>query len=321
MRCRPASVVGSNLSISRRHSRKSTLPATLFGYNVIDYIGEGAASDIYSVSDPNTRQLYALKHVVRKTDKHTRFIEQLEAEHEVGQRVRHPGLRRTFDLKFNRSMLFKVTEAALIMELVDGRPLEFNLPGTLPEVVDIFIHTARALDALHGMGFVHCDLKPNNILVDTAGHVKVIDLGQACKIGTRKQRIQGTPDYIAPEQVKCLAVTMRTDVYNFGATVYWALTGKKLPTLFTLKKGENSFLSDGLIQSPRDVSASIPEPLSNLVMECVRTNPSKRPNDLSEIAKRLEIMQHGMARSSEAPPPPQPQQQQPPSATDAAIVA
>jgi serine/threonine-protein kinase len=308
-------LIGVKLGSSRKHSRRSDLPKTLFGYNVIDYIGEGAASDIYSVSDPDTHQLYALKHVVRKTDKHTRFIEQLEAEHEVGQRVRHPGLRRTFDLKFNRSMLFKVTEAALIMELVDGRPLEFNLPGTLPAVLDIFIHTARALDALHGMGYVHCDLKPNNILVDSAGRVKVIDLGQACKIGTRKQRIQGTPDYISPEQVKCLAVTMRTDVYNFGATMYWALTGKKLPTLFTLKKGENSFLSDGLIQSPRDVSASNPEQLSNLVMECVRTNPSKRPNDLSEIAKRLEIMRHSITRGESAT------RQPPPPPSDEAIVA
>jgi serine/threonine-protein kinase len=300
------------LGSSKRHSRKGH-PTQLFGYDVIDYIGEGAASQIYSVSDPTTRQLYALKHVVRKTDKHARFIEQLEAEHEVGQKVRHAGLRRTFDLKFDRNFLRRVNEAALIMELVDGRPLEFNLPSTLPAVVDVFIHTAHALDALHGMGYVHCDLKPNNILVDAAGRVKVIDLGQACKIGTRKQRIQGTPDYIAPEQVKCLAVTMRTDVYNFGATMYWALTGRKLPTLFTIKKGENSFLSDGLIQSPHDVSASIPEPLSNLVMECVRTNPSKRPNDLSEIAKRLEIMRHGMMRESSATSPQTPDAPPPPS--------
>jgi serine/threonine-protein kinase len=299
------------LGSSSRHSRKGH-PTKLFGYDVIDYIGEGAASHIYSVSDPDTRQLYALKHVVRRSEKHTRFIEQLEAEHEVGQKVRHPGLRRTIDLKFSRSMLFKVQEAALVMELVDGRPLEFNLPSTLPAVLDIFINTARALDALHGMGYVHCDLKPNNILVDAAGRVKVIDLGQACKIGTRKQRIQGTPDYIAPEQVRCLAVTMRTDVYNFGATMYWALTGKKLPTLFTLKKGENSFLSDGLIQSPRDVSASNPEPLSNLVMECVRTNPSKRPNDLSEISKRLEIMRHGIVRDASPTPAATPTQTAPP---------
>src|SRR5205809_142124 len=84
-------------------------------------------------------------------------------------------------------------------------------------------HPSSGLEALHHMGYIHCDLKPNNILVDPGGQVKVIDLGQACKVGTAKSRIQGTPDFIAPEQVKCEAVTARTDVFNLGATMYWTL--------------------------------------------------------------------------------------------------
>src|SRR5690242_11877938 len=84
-------------------------PKSLFGYHVIDLIGQGAGSLIYAVSDPASGQLYALKHVVRKTDKDLRFIEQLEAEHAVGQLVRHPGLRRTFDLKISKTLLLKVT--------------------------------------------------------------------------------------------------------------------------------------------------------------------------------------------------------------------
>src|SRR5438876_437211 len=165
-------------------------PRSLFGYDVIDKIGEGAGSTIYAVSDPKDNHLYALKHVVNNGPKTLRFIEQLEAEHEVGQLVRHPGLRRTYDIKYNKNMLFKVTDAALIMELFDGRMLEFVKPATILGQIEVFIKTAKALESLHGLGFVHCDLKPNNILLNEAGDVKVIDLGQAAKQGTVKKRIQ-----------------------------------------------------------------------------------------------------------------------------------
>ena len=270
------------------------MPKSLFGYTIVDVLGEGAASVIYRATDPTTRQNYALKHVIRKTEKDTRFIDQLEGEFEVASKVRHPALRRCYDLKFNKTLLWKVTDAGLVMELFEGDPLEFRLPDSVPAIVDVFITTAAALDSLHAMGYVHCDLKPNNILVSPHGEVKVIDLGQAVKVGTKKTRIQGTPDYIAPEQVKLAAVTIRTDVYNFGATMYWALTRRKLPTLFTAGKKDNSFVLTDAIPTPRDINRGVPEPLSHLVMECVRTSPSKRPNDMAIIAKRLDLIRHGL---------------------------
>lgn len=273
-------------------------PKSLFGYDVLDTIGEGAGSLLYAVSEPASKQIYALKHVIRKADKDIRFVEQVEVEFEVGQKVHHPALRRSIDLKYERTILRRVTAAALILELVDGRSLEFALPKTLKSVVDVFIQTADALQAMHDAGYVHCDLKPNNILVETSGGVKVIDLGQAAKAGTIKERIQGTPDYIAPEQVKRDAVTPRTDIFNYGATLYWALAGKKLPTLFTLSRGANSFLLDEAIETPRQANPTIPEPLSNLTMECVRSNPSKRPQDMATVRRRLEIIHHGLTRSS-----------------------
>src|SRR5215831_20028047 len=92
------------------------MPKSIFDFDVIDYIGEGAASQIYAVSDPKTKQLYALKHVVRKTDKDARFIEQLENEFNVGKVVVHENLRRILDYKTNRSLLMKINEAVLLME-------------------------------------------------------------------------------------------------------------------------------------------------------------------------------------------------------------
>jgi serine/threonine-protein kinase len=273
------------------------LPRKLFEYDVVDLIGQGAGSLIYVVTHPTTRQLYALKHVARKTEKDNRFIEQLETEYEVGRQVTHPGLRRSIEFKVNRTLLRRTTEAGLVLELFDGISLEQQQPRHLLDIVSTFIQTAQALGALHAAGYVHCDLKPNNILRDAGGFVKVIDLGQTARNGTIKSRIQGTPDYIAPEQVKCLPVTYQTDVFNFGATMYAVLCGRKLPTLFTLKKSENSFLLDDAMATPRDVNPQIPEPLSNLVMECVRTNPARRPQEMPDLARRLEIIEHSIKKS------------------------
>jgi serine/threonine-protein kinase len=271
-------------------------PRTLFGYDVIDILGEGAGSTIYAVSDTTTRQIFAAKHVVRKNEKDIRFIEQLEAEYEVSRRFSSPYLRRSFDLKINRSMLRKVQDALLVMELFDGQPLERALPESLMAVVSIFIDAARGLDALHAMGYLHCDLKPNNILVSSAGIVKVIDFGQACPIGAVKERIQGTPDYIAPEQVRRQPVTIRTDVFNFGATLYWALTGRNLPTLFTVGRKANSFIVHDTLATPAQINPDIPVPLSDLVMSCVHAKAARRPANLSEIVRRLEIMMIGMEK-------------------------
>ena len=274
-------------------------PKVLFGYDVIDFIGQGAGSSIYAVSDPLTNQIYALKHVVRKTDKDARFVEQLENEYEVSRHFVHPSLRKSINMKLEKTWLGKVTEAALVMELFDGLPLDVNPPSGVLGALDIFIQAAQGLEALHAAGFCHCDLKPNNILVGPDGSVKVIDFGQACKCGTTKERIQGTPDYIAPEQVKREAVTFRTDVFNFGATLYWALSGQKIPTLFTIKQDQNSFLLHDQIPTPMELNPQVPEALSNLVMECVRLNPLKRPENMAELTRRLEIIRHAAARRQE----------------------
>jgi len=287
------------------HRRSSDpLPKKLFDFEVIDRIGEGARSFIYAVSDPKTKQIYALKHVKRQTEKDDRFIEQVVTEYEVGQKFAHPNIRKLLEVKTSRNMLLKVVEIGLVMELFDGHPLEENLPRSLSKLIQIFIETAKAIEAMHAAGYVHCDLKPINILVGSNGQVKVIDLGQAAPIGTEKTRIQGTPDYIAPEQVKCRPVTNRTDIYNLGATMYWALTGKKIPTLYTVRKAAKghgpSFLLDDQVAAPHTLIPTVPEQLSNLVMECVRSDPRKRPADMTEVIRRLEVVMHTYQRNKQA---------------------
>jgi len=270
-------------------------PSKLHGCEVVGTIGEGAGSQIYVVIDPATGKRMALKHVVCKKDKDVRFADQLINEFNVGSAVRHPGLRRLVDMKVERTLFRKIKSATLLMELFSGEPLDHNLPRDDGSMIDMFIAVTQALAAMHAAGYVHCDLKPSNILRNAAGDVRVIDLGQACKIGEKKSRIQGTPDYISPEQVKLLPVDERTDVFNLGATMYWCLCGQKMPTLFTVgNKGENSFLVDQFIKSPHDHNSMVPEVLSNFVMECCRTNRDRRPRDMKVVLQRLETIRHGI---------------------------
>lgn len=265
----------------------------LLQYDVLETLGEGAGSTIYAVRDPMTGRKYALKHVLRKKDKDVRFIEQMETEFEISKQFNHPNLRRSFELKVVKSILLKKSEAFLLMELFEGKPLETRPPSSMLDVVNTFIPAAQGLKAMHDMGYIHCDIKPNNILRDAQGNVKVIDFGQSAKIGTVKERIQGTPDYISPEQVERRPITVQTDIYNFGATLYWALTGKTIPTQYTVsRKGEHSFLLDTMIASPQQLNPKTPVALSNLVMECVATNPKKRPPDMEQTIMRLELAKH-----------------------------
>ncbi len=272
------------------------LPKALFGYEVLQHIGNGAGSRIYVVSHQSTQQLYALKHVVRTDEKSVRFFEQLENEFTVSKQVKHNNLRSVINFHIHRTFMLKMTDAALVMDLVDGVPLDVRTPRRISDLLAVFAKTADALHAMHSAGFVHCDLKPANILTSETGSVRVIDLGQACRVGTAKARIQGTPDFIAPEQVKCKPVLPQTDIYNFGASLYWCLTGKKMPTLFTLTKGENSFLVDSQMETPAQLNPLVPQNLSAFVMECVRVNPLKRPESMSGVKSRLEVLHHAMIK-------------------------
>jgi len=266
---------------------KSSVPKTIFGYEVIDRLGDGAGSQLYVVSKPRTGQLYALKHVQPKDEKEQRFVDQLRNEFEVSKVFRHPALRKSVDLQTRRRLFGPVVGAALVMELVDGIPLDREQPQDLPALIDCFEQTAVALTTLHNLLYVHCDLKPGNILRQSNGMVKLIDFGQTCSLGTIKKRVQGTPDFIAPEQVRLNAVGVYTDIYNLGATLYWALTGQKVPTLLTVRRRDRDVVREQKFPKPIELKPDLPAAISDLVMSCVNVNPSLRPQSMSELLRVL----------------------------------
>jgi serine/threonine-protein kinase len=271
-------------------------PRSLFGYQIISKLGEGAASQIYAVQDPNNKQVYALKHVVRKTEKDNRFIQQVMVEYEVAKACDHPVLRKVFELKQVKKFWGPITEVALIMELVDGQTLDTRGVKGLQETLEIFIKVAEGLWDMAKHGYVHCDTKPGNIMVSATGKVHLIDYGQACKAGTVKERVQGTPAFIAPEQARCKPLTEQTDVYNLGATLYWALTGKRVPTLLTVDKSERRIVKEQNFPSPGDLNPDVPPTLSDMVMACLKLRPYDRVMGMGKVLMLLEGIRDRDAR-------------------------
>jgi serine/threonine-protein kinase len=262
------------------------------GYQIMKEIGRGAASVIYVVKEVKTNHIWALKQVEKQTDKDQRFLDQAEEEAKVARAVNHPGIRQVRRV-IKKGSFLAVKELYLVMEFVDGISLEQHPPETFENAVDIFHQTADALTAMHEAGYVHADMKPNNIVVSEDRRAKIIDLGQSCPIGTIKPRIQGTPDYIAPEQVHRRPITPRTDIYNFGATMYWVLTRQHVPT--ALAKGDSlvGSLDDNLIAKPKpaiELNPRVHPKLDELVMQCVEVEPEKRPASMHEVADRLNLI-------------------------------
>ncbi|MFI4883407.1 MAG: serine/threonine-protein kinase [Phycisphaerales bacterium JB064] len=268
------------------------------GHRIMDELGRGAASIIYLAQDEKTKQIYALKHVKRETAKDQRFLEQAEYEYKVSTKLDHPNIRKIRRM-MKRKHLLTVKDLFLVMELVDGLSMEQSPPKTFDAALSVFHQVASALAHMHERGFVHADMKPNNVVVSPDGVVKIIDLGQSCATGTVKPRIQGTPDYIAPEQVHRRAITPKTDIYNLGATMYAVLTGKRVPTALADENSLLGSLDDSMIEKPTpaiELNARIHPKLNELIMACVEVDPAKRPDSMSYVADRLNLV-HGIVRA------------------------
>ncbi len=279
------------------------------GYRVLARIGKGAASELYAVQDPKTKQVWALKHVIKEEDKDHRFIEQVQTEYVVGSKLDHHHIRGVERLIKHRKG-FKIRGVTLIMELVDATTLDQRLPQSHAQAVRIFHQVAQGLAHMHARGFVHADIKPSNILVSEDDDVKIIDLGQGCPIGTVKKRIQGTPGYMAPEQAHRQSITAKTDIYNLGATMYWVLVGEVIPTALPPKDDSDSLYTGAVDSSmvrsptpPQEKDPSIHPLLSKQILDCVRIHPDDRPESMAVVANRLELIGELLENPGKPAPP------------------
>ncbi len=268
----------------------------LHGYRVRSVLGDGAFSRVYHVEDLKTQTAYALKHVISTCDKEDRWVNQARAEWEVGSRLHHPAIRTVIDCRHDGWFLRNSRDVALVLELVDAQSLAEVQRPLMWACICIFRQVAAALQHMHETGFVHADMKPMNLLCSRNLRTRVIDLGQSVPIGFTKERIQGTPGYIAPEQAELQPLTEQTDVFNFAATMYSILLGRRSDGLLYLApQAVNSCKDPGATVAADRVGPSgplhlidpsIPEPLAMLLLDCLEAQPHRRKK-LAWVARVL----------------------------------
>jgi len=252
-------------------------------YRVVGPLGNGAGSTILEISDKSAAgKRYALKVVRRQGPDDDIYVNQARVEFEAAKKLQHPAIVRIYDRRVKRSW-FKVSGVELLMEYVEGKTLDELEAPTMDQLVLIFRKVASAIAHMHRRGVFHGDLKPSNIMLSTTGAVKLIDFGTAWFAGEEKNRVQGTPQYMAPEQISERVVDARTDIYNFGATMYRMFTGRFAN--LGLPQFNDSALKKAA--APIRINPKIPGTLNETILACLEPTPERRPAGMFEVEHQL----------------------------------
>jgi serine/threonine protein kinase len=270
-------------------------------FQILGTLGTGAHSTILHVRRAKDSKPYALK-VVPITDRDDlKFLEQARHEFRVAGRFDHPNLIKIYSLEIIRDWLLRVRKVHLLIEFINGKTLDTVQGLTLPRLVQVFLHVAEGMVHMHRRKVCHADLKPSNILLSRRGEVKIIDYGLAWIKDQSKGRVQGTPEYMAPEQAARAIVNESTDIYNFGATMYRMVTWKLPPNTLAMVEGmpltRKAF--NQMLQKVHELNPQAPVELCNLIHRCLRFYPKDRPERMSEVQGELDRLSEKMVRVPE----------------------
>ncbi len=264
-------------------------------FEVLGELGQGAGSRILHIRDPDGLQHYAMKVVVRRSGDEDKYLDQAKHEFDVATRFDHPALLKIHDIRVIRKW-FREREVRTLLEYVNGQTVEQLKEPSVPLLAVIFAEVAAAVAHMHSRGVFHADLKPNNIMVTKSGQVKVIDFGLAWLRGQKKDRVQGTPGYLAPEQMQDRTVNAATDIFNLGATIYRVLTGR-MASGGMVGAGGKFVPSQSALTPAFEINPAVPRTLSDLVNRCCAAQPHGRPPSMNDVAESLSQVtrEHGVS--------------------------
>jgi len=286
---------------------------TLGPYLVLDFVDEGGMGQVFKAEHQVMGRQVAIKVLPRHRSTPT-SIANFKREIRTLGSLDHPNLVRAYDAGHDGKVHFLVTE------FIDGTDLRRLVrsqgPLSVQQAASVVTQAARGLKYAHEKGLIHRDVKPGNILVTRDGVAKVLDLGlssylQMSMVDFNASRVVGTPDFISPEQYKAPeSVTVASDIYSLGCSLYYLLTGK-VPFPGGKTKDKLRRHCDETPWHPRRFNPNIPEELVDVIADMMEKDPSKRLPSCDEVITRLEpwtaddtaIPQQLEIRSPWTPPP------------------
>jgi|GEM_PF-563925 len=291
---------------TRRRSTESALtlermliPGNVFGrrYKIQRFLGAGAMGYVCSAIDNTIDETVALKILSAPVQEDPEGFERFKTELKLARKIRHRNVVQSFDLGFAEGYPY------ISMEYIDADNLSKHLTrrSQFPENVALAIlrQVIRGLRAAHDLGIVHRDIKPENVLLNKDGIAFITDFGIATTANrVRKREIAGTPDYMAPEQLRGEDVTPASDLYACGVMLYRMTVGALPFNADTLSKTIEAHLKKAPDAIPDEMEIS--QDVRNLIDALLQKRVEDRPKDAGDVLSRVEAMLNAQkkARSS-----------------------
>lgn len=293
-------------------------------YQICAVLGSGGFAEVYRAIDAVSGRDVVLKVPQAALAGDLAAFNRYQREIEIARGLDHPGLQR---------LLSEPNGQYPVFEYIEGESLRHYLsrhPGGLPldQVTSIGSQLAETLQFVHERGIVHRDLKPENILIGADGHVTLTDFGIALRLASRRLTFShlsnavGTPDYMAPEQVRGERGDARTDVYALGCMLFELLTGRvPYPVEHVLEAMRQKVETEPPLV--RKLRPDAPPALEAVVYRALRRRPIERYQSMAELGHDLAHLESVVipARYIADEPPPKPPGDLPPWRSTLTILA
>jgi serine/threonine protein kinase/Tfp pilus assembly protein PilF len=261
-------------------------------YEIQQILGEGGMGAVYKAKDLELDRMVALKVIRPELAKNPAIIDRFKQELRLSQRVTHRNVIRIYDLGEGDGVKF------ITMEYIEGRDLRSLIHErkkfSPEEAVEIMEQICLALDAAHGVDVIHRDLKPQNVMRDSAGRILVMDFGLARTLEgdgmTQTGALVGTMEYMSPEQALAKELDQRSDLFSAGLIFYELLTGQ-MPYRADSALASLIRRTQERAVSIHDFDRNIPDALSYIVSRCLERDPATRYQSAAELLAHLQAWQ------------------------------